>query len=348
MTPTESLKICSTCGRDFKTETDFLSETRRWRVCTSGHLWFNCGCGSTLMIPKGKYEWYSPDKFLSPEASTIFNKLGNLTDLPHIPTVMMELELLLKDPDTQPKVLAAAMRKEPLLATQLIQLAENLRKSRNPDNPPIKSIEHATVYVGHKTMSDLVMTCALRAMPLPESGFNAKEFWNESYLTGALAEALVKRFNLKLSLDEVYLAASLCNIGKLVLAFCFPPLATKISRDVHDRKTHATWRAAETAYQFPDHSILGEIAGSLWGMPEHVLQASRRHHDKADNSGKSPFNLYDVIGLANQLCHWVNSDPYRIEEPVLSSYTRKLGLAEAEVEAMAADFLVVRREILGH
>lgn len=342
------LKSCQTCGRNYLTETDFLSDTRRWRVCTAGHLWFNCSCGSTLMIPKGKYDWYSPDKLMSAEAKNVFNKLGNLKELPHIPTVVMELQLLLQNPDTPPKALAASMRKDPLLATQVIQLAENLRKARNPDNPPIKSLEHATVYVGQKTLSDLVVTCALRAMPLPESGFNAKEFWDESYLTGAIAEALVTRYRLKLSLDEVYLAASLCNIGKLILAFCFPPLATKISRDVHDRKTHATWRAAEIAYQFADHSILGEIGASLWGMPEVVMHASRRHHDKADESSQSPFSVFDVIALANQLCHWVNNDPYRIEEPVLSSYTRKLGLSEQEVETLAADLVTVRKAILGH
>jgi HD-like signal output (HDOD) protein len=345
---TGSLKACATCKREYRTETDFLSDTRRWRVCTSGHLWFNCSCGSTLMIPKGKYEWYSPEKFLRGETKSVFNKLGNLKDLPHIPTVVMELQLLLQDPDTSPKAIATALRKDPVLATQLIQLAENLRKSRNPANPPIKSLEHATVYVGHKTMSDLVMTCALRSMPLPPSEFDAQAFWEESYLTGALAEALVTRFQLKLNLDEVYLAASLCNIGKLILAFCFPPLVTKISRDVKDPKTHATWRQAEAAYQFPAHSILGEIAASLWGMPELVMLASRRHHDLADESGKLPFHLYDVIALANQLCHWVNSDPHRIEEPVLRSYTRKLGLSDPDVENLAAELLVVRRAILGH
>lgn len=339
-------KHCNTCHREYRAESDFLTNTSRWRVCTTGHLWFNCSCGSTLMIPKGKYGWYSPELFLSEDARSIFNKLGNLKDLPHIPSIVMEIQMMLQDPETTPKALAAAMRQEPILATQLLQTAENLRRARNPANPPLRALEHAIVYVGHKVMRDLVMSSALRALPLPESGFRAQEFWDESYLTGAIAENLVARFKLTLAVDEIYLSGSLCNIGKLVLAFCFPPLATKIAHDTHDRKIHMTWRMAERAYQFPDHGILGEIAASFWGLPDFVMQVSRRHHDLPSTNYRA-LETVSIVAFANQLSHYVLSNPHRIEQDVMMAHAKRYGLDEKQLETLAAELVGVRQAVLG-
>ncbi len=340
-------KHCGTCHREYRAESDFLTNTSRWRVCATGHLWFNCSCSSTLMIPKGKYGWYSPEHFLSEDARSIFNKLGNLKDMPHIPSIVMEIQVMLQDPEATPKALAAAMRQEPLLATQLLQIAENMRRARNPTNTPLRALDHAIVYVGRKVMSDLVLSSSLRALPLPASGFRAQEFWDESYLTGAIAEFLAARLKLTLAVDEIYLSGSLCNIGKLVLAFCFPPLATKIAHDTHDRKIQMTWRMAERAYQFPDHGILGEIAATFWGLPEFVMQASRRHHDLPGTNYRA-LETVSVVALANQLCHYVLSNPHRIEEDVMMAHATRYGLDEKKLEALVGELVGVRQAILGH
>lgn len=347
----QAMKTCLVCNRVYAAEGDFLIGTRRWRVCGAGHLWFNCSCGSTLLIPKGKFEWYSPEKFLSSEAAGVFNKLGNLKDLPHIPTAVMELELLLQNLDTKPKDLATAMRREPVIASQVIQLAENLRKTRNPATPAIKSLEHAVVYVGHKSMSDLVLQSSLKSLQIPASGFDAEAFWDESYITGAVAETLVRRFKLAVNVDEVFLSASLANIGKLVVAFCFPPLATKISRDVHDlQENHQaplSWRAAERSYSFPEHTILGEIAATMWGLPEFVLNAARKHHDPIEENDRGPFNLHQVVALSNQLCHWLLGNPHRIENDVMLPHSKKLGLDEPGLDRLASELIPLRIAVLG-
>lgn len=337
--------VCANCGKAYRDENDYLTETRRWRVCSLGHLWFNCRCGSTLMVRKGKFPWYSPEKYLSEEARGVFNRLGNLKDLPHIPTVVMELQRLLQDPALTPKALAAQVRREPILATQIMQVAEGLQRVRNPANPPIHSLEHAIVYVGYRTLGDILMKCGLRTFDVPPSGFDKEAFWRESAVTGALAEALMKRFAPHLHPDEVYLAGSLCNIGKLVTAICFPPLATKIARDVTDPHTLLTWRAAEKGYQFPDHSILGEIAAAVWGFPEYILTATRRHHELA--AVTKTLDINSLTAVANQMTHWVLLQPHRIEPQILDGFAKGQALGSAAMDALALELTEVKTAVTG-
>lgn len=336
--------VCAICNKVYRSESDFLTETRRWRVCSQGNLWFNCRCGSTLMVKKGKFPWYSPDKNLSEEARGVFNRLGNLKDLPHIPSIVMELQRLLQDPALTPKVLATAVRREPILATQIMQVAEGLQRVRNPANPPIHSLEHAIVYVGYRTLGDILMKCGLKTFAVPASGFDQEAFWRESAVTGALAEALARRFAATLPPDEVYLAGTLCNVGKLVTAICFPPLATKIARDVADPHTLMTWRQAEKAYQFPDHSILGEIAAALWGLPEYIMQATRRHHDPIP-AGKG-LDLFTLAGVANQMTHWVLLQPHRIEQSVLDAFATAQKLTADGMDALAMELTKLKDAVL--
>jgi HD-like signal output (HDOD) protein len=292
------------------------------------------------MITKGKFDWYSPQKALRPEAAGVLNRLATLKDLPHVPHVALEIQQLLTDPDIAPKALAAKLKEEPVLATQLMQIAENLRNARHPGNPPIKSLEHAIVYVGLKQLADVILTSALRSIPLPPSDFSPDTFWREAYLTGAVAERIVTRYKLPLNPDEVFLAASLCNLGKLVTAFCFGALTSRMLHETEGAQGNMSWRKAEVALSFPDHTILGEIAATLWGFPEYIVSAALRHHEPPAKDG--PLGIRDVVAFANQMVHWILLRPHRMEYEIVEATAKRLGLSENDLEALAADLTPLR------
>lgn len=336
---------CALCGKDYRAEKDFLSETKRWRLCSAGNLWFNCRCGSTLMVKKGKFPWYSPERSLSADAKSVFNSMTNLKDLPHVPAAVMALQRLTQDPKVTPKELASAVRKEPVIAAQVLQIAENLRNTRNPANPPIKALDHAIVYIGVHAVSDLLLATALRIIVMPKSGFDTDGFWREAYLTGAIAEFIATRIQAPLNPDEVYLSASLCNVGKLVTAYCFPPLVTKIAHDITDPQVLTTWRAAEASYNFPDHAILGEIAATFWGLPEYVTKAARHHHDVIGADKTKPISLAEIAAVANQMMHWLLMQPHRMEADVLESFKKRVNMADKDVEDWIDELGTLRAQI---
>lgn len=339
-------KQCATCGRAYRSERDYLNETSRWRMCSQGHLWFNCRCGSTLMIKKGKFDWYSPERFLGEEARSLFNRLGGMKDLPLISTSVMEIIQLLQNPAVSPKDVAKALRRDPVIATQILQIAENLRASRNPPTPKMQALEHAIVYVGFKALGDLVLTSSLKSLPMPKSEFNSSKFWQESYLCGSIAEFLLKRFNYPINPDEAFLAASLCNIGKLVQAFCRPETVSRIEHAVTDGKTPITWRMAEQRLGDSDHAILGEIASSMWGFPLFIMQATQKHHALPVGKAGTPLDLCELVAVANQLTHWVLLRPHRMEYEVISAFARRAIMSEGQIEHLAQDLTAMKERLL--
>jgi len=268
---------------------------------------------------------------MSNDAQSVFNKLSILKDLPNIPAQVLEIQRLVSDPDANTKEIAAAIKHDPFIAAQLLTVAQKLASNRNPGNPPIQSIEHAIVYLGLQFIGELVLMSALQKFQFPESTFDFERFWHESQLCGAIAEHLNSSFKLSLNEDEVYLAASMCNLGKLVTAFCFPSLASKIQNDVNSPTNPLAWRAAELSYNFPDHRILGEISASLWGFPNYIIESAIRHHSEATTE-LPKIQLFELVAVANQLVHWVLLSPSRMEPGVLDSFYKKTGKSEKDIE----------------
>lgn len=317
--PTE--KVCETCKRVFKTEKDFLSETYQWRLCSSENLWFNCACGSTLMLPKGKFPWYSPANLLSEESQTIFNKIAKINELPHIPSAVMNIQRMLGDPTVETTLLAASIKKDPFLAAEILRVTENLRNLRNRQQQPMKSLEHAISYIGRKSIGDLVLAASIRSFELPTKIFDEESFWKHSFMTASIAEIICEKVGEGAEKDKVYLAGSLANIGKIIGAICYPVQMDDVQSYVNKVETMTFWEEAEAKFSMVSHCLLGEIGAAIWGLPKFVLEAARYHHTKIDKKKiANRLSIPAIVGLANLLSHWVNLEPSRIDNALLDYY----------------------------
>ncbi len=329
------IKKCNTCGREFLTENDFLKGTSRWRLCERGNLWFNCQCNSTNMIVKGKFPWYSPDLFMSARAKSLFNTLPGLRELPHMPTVVMELQQLLLVENVSSSQIAAVSKRDPIIASNILKIANNLKAELEGK---IDSLEHAISYIGFRALSDIIVTASVSSFKFKTTIFNADEFWQECFLTGKIAEFLSVRYAKHIVPDEAYLAGALCNVGKVVLAICFPDQADTIALDTKDVKLLKGWRQSERQYECHDHCTLGEIAGAFWGLPEYVMSASANHHKVPESpSPRSHLAMDDIVRFANQLAHWVLLEPCKIESYILNYSSRIFGLNHIQVDQLAEE-----------
>lgn len=337
-------KTCGTCGRVYRTEDDFLSGTSRWRVCDRGILWFNCGCRTTMMVEKGRFDWYSPEAKMSDEARSVFNRLVQLKEIPHIPTTIMEVQSLLQTPNVTAREVAQAIKKEPLVASGLLQVANNLKAGRLQR---IESLEHAVAYAGFQTLSDLLLIASVRAFKIDCAKFRPDNFWREAFLTGLVAENLGRRFCPYLASDMVYLAGCLANIGKVVQAMCFPDEVDRIVEDTTRPSDLKNWTVAEFNNDVPSHQILGEIASCVWGLPEYVTGVAGSHHDA---ESVDAIGLEEIVKLANQLTHWLLFQPSRMDKAVFESSLRLFNLDELAVERIVSELVPLRTrvdEILG-
>ena len=341
MEPNVLVKKCQTCGREFKSESDVLTHGNRWRICDRGFLWFNCDCQSTLMIPKGKFEWFSPELVLRPEAKTVFNTLPALKNLPNIPSVVMELQQLIQNENVTSKQLAGVAKREPMIASNILKMANNFKITDRTKK--IESLEHAISYVGLKAMHDIIVTASIQSFTTKCLVFKPEQFWNEALLSGRIAEHLARQFNPKILPDEAYLAGCLCNVGKIVMSICFPDIADNIVRDENDPTVMRPWVNGEAKHAAPSHRILGEIGASFWGMPDFVAESSTSHHKMPRPGGPGDLTLGEIAAFANQLTHWLSLEPIKLDKQLLLNLARKSGfVTERMLDAFVENIFFLR------
>lgn len=322
----KSDKKCNTCGRVFRSEQDYLTGTNRWRLCEAGNLWFNCQCNSTMMIIKGRFPWYAPDAKLSEDAKSLFNSLPQINELPHIPTSVMEMQLLIQEENTTSTQLAKVCKRDPLIASNIMKIANTLK--RNNFNK-IDSLEHAITYVGFESLADILLTASIASFEFPTQEFNSKDFWDRSYLCGQIAELIVRTYSPHLIADEAYLAGALCNVGKVIQAVISPQKTDAIALSC---SKGSNWLQGEVKFGAPTHTILGEIAGSFWGLPEFVLSPIGNHHQSQICGSQESPGLEHVVQLANQITHWAMLEPTQIDSLVLNNSALAFGLNPRSLE----------------
>lgn len=311
-------KTCQCCGRVYRSEADLLNNTTRWRRCSEQNFWYMCSCGSTLVILKDQLKEFNPPKGMSSKAASVFEQLSNKKELPYLSTAIMEFQSLLNSGTESPARLASSLRRDPVLAAEILEIANNLKL---PTGQKIKSLEHAIVYVGYRTVSEIVLVAGTKMLKFRTKKFTSDIFWKEGFVAGAVAEALGMRLGIIQNLDELYLSATLANIGKIVSSVCFQEETDQIYASTISPTAPTTWIQAESSKEGVDHKILGEVAAVTWGFPASIIDTARDHHRlPLLGQGDKVATFVEISSFANQLSHKLLQKESRIEKDVFSGY----------------------------
>lgn len=330
-------KTCLNCNRKFEVESDFLNHSNGWTYCEKGNFWFTCECGSTLMLQSKKVGWFSFHKVLSEEAKSILSKYPSLNKIPQIPNALMRLKQKIDEENSTVADLAEILRELPVLGAEVVKLANNYKPKSMGQ---IKSIEHAAGYLGKVELDRLVLLSFFSLIKPMAKTFNEEMYWVDCFLTGAIAEKLGANLNSKYSADELFLAGSLCNVGILVLGAFLPDEFDSLSQTLNEAPIGTLLIDVEEKFGYPNHQVLGEIAAKLWGLDESLVDAIKDHHSASlEITGDS---LTNIIVLSNQIKHWVNSDPDKLDENLLKAAREKLGLKYKQLQEFVDIFLSQR------
>jgi HD-like signal output (HDOD) protein len=335
-------KTCRTCNRVYDSDASYLSETSQWRICSAKNLWFNCRCGSTLMIPQGKFSWYDPGHRLSTPAKSIFNTLSGFEAIPRIPTTVMELQIKIKDPNVEISEITKLLRTDPILSGEILGLANRLKSARIEDTSKIQSIEHAINYIGRKDVGQYILALSIRSFKINTKVFNAENFWKDSFLRGSVAELLAQKLNVPdIIHDEVFLAATLCNLGKFVGAMIQPEDIDRVSLQLTKPSSENTWSSVELSFPHINHLHLGEIAAAIWGLPDYIMNATRFHHRFPEPNAKLRDRQFmpELVSLANSVTHWILGEPSRIDRHQFQAILKGFSLTEQSVETIIANIV---------
>jgi HD-like signal output (HDOD) protein len=274
---------------------------------------------------------------MSPKAASVFEKLQHKGHLPYIRTVIFQILQRLREPDVEAADIAKLLRKEPLIASKVSQMANRLKAGRNPGDPSLAGdLTHAVAYIGLRTLEDMLIVAFITSIEIKTEHFSIDDFWDESAVVAIISETLGRKYARDLDSLDVYLAGFLCNIGKVVSAFYLPEQTDEIFVQTNELRNSITWMQYELLHGLPDHRSLGEVACAFWGLSPKVLDAIQGHHgSKYPQSG--PYQIHEIVTLGNQLAHWVQLRPERIERKTLDTIAQRFRLNSAQLDELASD-----------
>ncbi len=257
--------------------------------------------------------------------------------LPALPQVLMRIQEVVHSEDVSVGEIAKIIGTDPSMSAQVLKVVNSSYYSLPRE---IVDIKLAVAYLGISEIYRIVLSMGvINTMAVgKQEEFHA--IWFHSIYTALCSRHLVKRFEPLLGADELWVAALLHDVGKLVYLKFFPD-HYKVLR-AHCREQGCLFSEAERHFDLPSSAYLGTLLCNHWRLPVTIKQACAYHSLKelprlTKNSEK--VTLIRVITLANLLA-------VLSVEPLCEDKRLEIGAAVREIlELKEEQFLMLMVEI---
>lgn len=252
--------------------------------------------------------------------------------LPSLPLVILELIQSLNNDSVDSHLLAKKIASDQALVAKMLRVANS---SFYGLQCKVASIQDVIVVLGMRSVRTLAMAAALTgsfANRQPVPGFDFNGFWRHSLGTALCARALAKR--LKASEENAFTAGLLHDIGRLVLAACFPAHLSAVL--AYCAEHDCLLLEAERTVIGIDHAMIGEALASHWKFPLLIQEAVARHHML---EGEVHTPLTGIIHIANAIAHALEFGEGQgcLVPPLSAAVWAALPLDEADFQAIFSE-----------
>lgn len=208
--------------------------------------------------------------------------------IPMLPAHIQEMAQLAFDPEVSTKHMAAAVAKDPVLAMQVIRMANSAFSAPAVE---ITDIYQAVARLGTQSVRNLVIAGCLSAQFVDPAvyGPTGRDVVDHCLGTALLASALETRPEAS---GETFLSGLLHDIGKLLIL--------KLAHDFRRQSQAGPTDAELDAVLADRHPQLGGWLAGRWRMPASLSDPIIWHHDPDWADNREPTV---IVYAANRLAH---------------------------------------------
>jgi putative nucleotidyltransferase with HDIG domain len=243
--------------------------------------------------------------------------------IPMLPAHVRELAELAFDPEVSVRRIAAAVAKDPVLAMQVIRMANSAASASATD---ITDLNDAVVRLGTQTVRNTVVAGCLNAQLVDPKvyGAHGRQIVDHSLGTALVASSLAKKSGTS---GEMFLGGLLHDIGKLLIL--------KLAHDVRVNSENGPMNDEVGAVLAERHAQMGGWLAARWSMPPALSDPIAWHHDPEwTEDYASATIIYSANRLAHRYGFGCEPDPSDIlTDPVLA----ELGIDEMRLAALDAE-----------
>ncbi|WP_320005755.1 HDOD domain-containing protein [Maridesulfovibrio sp.] len=243
--------------------------------------------------------------------------------LPSLPQVLLEIQKVIKNPDSSADDLAAVINKDPKLVAAILRLANSAMFSFSSE---VETTSRAVALLGFRQASSLALgtvSLSLFKRTAGTSILQIEKLWKHSIACGVIAQEIATSAGHN-DVERFFVAGMLHDIGLYVVFEGDRSLAMELyeyaSRDGH------SFYDAEMEFLGFDHATLGGVIIKDWSFPQSLVAAIDGHHNPArDQNGPDAaiVHVADFVAQALGYDLGISSVIGRIDDEALE----KIGLS---------------------
>ncbi len=221
--------------------------------------------------------------------------IQNLGELPPLPQVATRVIRITADSDTSTEQLQNLIRRDQALTSQILKVANSAMFGRMRE---VSTLTQAILTLGFSTTRSVVLASSVKNLfTRGPAGLQERILWEHALVTAITGSAFAKALGFS-TLEEVFLAGLMHDIGKCVLALKFPEAYGALLRRINGEEGDPIGMELD-AFGF-DHTMVGEALLRSWNIAEGVEAVVRWHHDPLQATTQHRRQVA-VVALGNQM-----------------------------------------------
>jgi HD-like signal output (HDOD) protein len=264
--------------------------------------------------------------------------------LPALPEVVSNIQSLIHDDRADVGTVADLISGEPALVAQVLKVVNSAYYGLSRE---IGNVKFAIAFLGLNEIYRMVLALSVVNTLAVQEKDELDKFWFHAFYTALCTRYLAKQYEPHFSFEELWSAAMLHDIGRLVYLKFFPD-HYKALRSFCDEQ-HCLFSEAERHFSLPSSAFFGTLLCEHWRLPDNIRSACESHTlgDLPSLSEDSPSARFRRMICLGNLLTVLSTDELNdaAKRDIASAIRTGLDCTEEEFLAMMGDIYELRIEV---
>jgi HD-like signal output (HDOD) protein len=264
--------------------------------------------------------------------------------LPALPSVVMKIQNLIEGGDADMGNVADLISGEPSLVAQVLKVANSAYYGLSRE---IANVKYAIAFLGLNEIYRMVLSLSVVNTLAIEEKDELNKFWFHSFYTALSTKYLAKKFEPHLSFEELWSAAILHDIGKLVYLKFFSDHYKTLA--LFSKEQGCLFSATEQRFSLPASALFGMLLSNHWRLPDHVKSACERHSltDLAEIKENGRLARFERMICLGNLLTVLSTDELDddVKQEIAKATRTALSCQEPEFLAIMGDIYELRIDV---
>jgi HD-like signal output (HDOD) protein len=194
-----------------------------------------------------------------------------------MPLVARRATEIIKDPKSSMNDLANVVKLDPSMSSIILRWVNSAYYALRQ---PVVSIEQAVVFLGQRTVQNLVLSASVASFmsrPLPGYALQKGDLWKHAVGVSGGARLSMQELA-PAQAEDAYYAGLFCDVGKLAFDVLIQKGILQQGFPIDPASRQLPFQDTEVRIFGYDHTVVSAAMAERWKLPEHITEVIRFHH----------------------------------------------------------------------